>query len=69
MPFGQPEESPLAARDYTRMNDALSALNRAFRKIDLATAAGIDCESRKAECEYLQSQIEKMKSVYFPHKP
>ena len=69
MSFGPPEDSPLQPRDYTRMQEALSNLAKAQRKIDLAKAAGIDCEQREAECEYLQQRIDKMKSIYFPHKP
>jgi hypothetical protein len=67
--FGPPEDSPLNTRDYTRMQEALDALNRARRKIDLAQQAGIDCDQRVAECEFLQNRIEKLKSTFFPHKP
>ncbi len=69
MSFGPPEESPLNARDYTRMNEALANLSKARRKIDLAKASGIDCDQREAECDYLQDRIEKAKAIYFPHKP
>jgi len=69
MSFGPPEESPLNARDYARLQEALTNLAKARRKIDLAKEAGIDCEQREAECDYLQDRIEKAKSVYFPHKP
>lgn len=69
MSFGPPEESPLAQRDYARLNDALASLAKARRKIDLAKQAGIDCSQREAECDYLQDRIEKAKAVYFPHKP
>lgn len=69
MSFGPPEDSPLGNRDYTRMQDALAALNKARRKIDLAQSAGIDCDQRIAECEYLQDRIEKLKATFFPHKP
>lgn len=69
MSFGPPDDSPLTQRDYTRMQEALSNLAKAQRKCDLADAAGIDCEQRKAEIEYLQQRIDKMKAVYFPHKP
>jgi hypothetical protein len=69
MSFGPPEESPLNNGHYTKMQQALSDLARAQRKIDLAKMAGIDCEQREAECEYLQQRIDKMKAVFFPHKP
>jgi hypothetical protein len=69
MSFGPPEDSPLNTRDYSRLQEALAALNKARRKIDLAKQAGIDCESREAECDYLQQRIEAAKAVYFPHKP
>lgn len=67
--FGPPEDSPLNNRDYTRINDALAALNRAERKIAVACEAGVDCEQRKAEVDFLRDRLEKMKAVYFPHKP
>ncbi len=67
--FGPPEESPLNTRDYNRMQDGLAALNKARRKIEQAVQAGIDCDQRTAECDYLQDRIEKMKAIYFPHKP
>ena len=69
MSFGPPEESPLTQRDYTKMQDALAQLAKARRKIELAKNAGIDCDQREAECDYLQARIEQAKSVYFPHKP
>jgi hypothetical protein len=69
MDFGPPEESPLNNRDYTKMQDALVNLAKAKRKIDFAKEAGIDCEQKDAECEYLQQRLEQMKSKYFPHKP
>lgn len=67
--YGPPDESPLLAADYTKLNNALASLNKARRKIDLAKSAGIDCSQREAECEYLEQRIAQAKSVYFPHKP
>lgn len=69
MAFGPPEDSPLNQRDYTRMQDGLFALAKARRKIELAQQAGIDCDQRVAECDYLQDRIEKLKATFFPHKP
>jgi hypothetical protein len=67
--YGPPEDSPLNQKDYSRLQEALSNLSRARRKIELAKEAGIDCEQREAECEYLEQAISKKKAVYFPHKP
>lgn len=69
MSFGPPEDSPLNTRDYSKLQEGLSLLNRARRKIDLAKQAGINCDDRESECDYLQQRIEAAKSVYFPHKP
>ena len=68
MAFGPPEGSPLTDNDYRKINAALSSLAAARRKVDLAESAGITCQDRKDECDFLESQLEQLKNVYFPHK-
>lgn len=68
MAYGPPDESPLVAKDYTKLQEALNNLARARRKIQLGKDAGIPCDGQEAECDYLQDRIEKLKSTYFPHK-
>lgn len=69
MTYGPPEETPLVAKDYTKLQESLANLARARRKIDLAKQAGVPCDDREAECDYLQDRIDKLKGTYFPHKP
>lgn len=68
MAFGPPEGSPLTDGDYRKINAALAALAAARRKVELANSAGITCEDREQECDFLEAQLEQIKSVYFPHK-
>lgn len=64
-----PDEQPLSNADYRAMQAALTYLNRARRKMDRAKTAGVDCTERDGQCDYLQDRLDKLKTVYFPHKP
>lgn len=69
MAFGPPDNSPLNTKDYTSLQSALAALNKAERLIESAERAGVPCDERKSECEYMRDRIDRLKAEYFPHKP
>lgn len=69
MSFAPPEDSPLTNRDYTNINNALAAINRAERKIEAAQRAGVDCGPQEVDCQLIRDKLERLKATYFPHKP
>ena len=69
MAFGPPENSPLNTKDYTSLQNALAAVNKAERLVEDAIQAGVPCDERQAECSYIRDRIERLKAKYFPHKP
>lgn len=56
----------LTEQDLTRINSALTALEKADRVIDMATRAGIDVTMQRDRAKTSRDQLLRIKNSFFP---
>jgi hypothetical protein len=60
---------PMTQAHYTKINGMLRDIADLEKQIQTAQAGKVECSDSDAYCQSLKSQLEALKSAYFPNKP
>ncbi len=60
------DDSPLSEQHFTQIQQALAALDRADRHIQMARMAGIDVALQEKASAEARDKLLRIKQVYFP---
>lgn len=60
---------PLTEADYNKINEALQGLENTHQEVQMALAAGLQCQPEDQLCQDLKVRLQQIKGVYFPNMP
>lgn len=64
--MSQPASSPLTGDHYDMINEGLRSIHDAQLLISKASACGMDCRAHQESANYLQQQLQGIKTHFFP---